>query len=196
METGAAAAKQTLQRSEIELGRKFLEQTRARVIGATDGLSEEQWNFKTDAGRWSIAEIVEHMVIVQERVLGPVMEQLAQSPLASNCDWEQVDGIILHQFTERNMKFMAPEAMCPTGRWTSSEALERLCLNTDSLAGCLEALPDLRQHILEAPPLKAVTQGAYQWMDGYQWVLTVGAHTERHTKQILEIKTGAGFPHN
>jgi hypothetical protein len=31
-------------------------------------------------------------------------------------------------------------------------------------------------------------------MDGYQWILAAAARTERHTKQILEVKAEAGFP--
>jgi hypothetical protein len=33
-------------------------------------------------------------------------------------------------------------------------------------------------------------------MDGYQWVLATAAHTERHTKQILEVKSDPNFPAN
>jgi hypothetical protein len=54
--------------------------------------------------------------------------------------------------------------------------------------------PDLRQHMIEAPPIKAVSKGAFDSMDGYQWVLAAAAHTERHTKQILEVKADAKFP--
>jgi hypothetical protein len=33
-------------------------------------------------------------------------------------------------------------------------------------------------------------------MDGYEWVLTAGAHTDRHTRQILEVKADPRFPLN
>ena len=31
-------------------------------------------------------------------------------------------------------------------------------------------------------------------MDGYQWLLLIAAHCERHTAQILEIKAMPGYP--
>lgn len=31
-------------------------------------------------------------------------------------------------------------------------------------------------------------------LDGYQWVLFISAHSERHTKQINEVKADPGFP--
>ena len=44
----------------------------------------------------------------------------------------------------------------------------------------------LRGHVVEHPALGA--------LDGYQWVLFLAAHSVRHTKQILEVKTEPGFP--
>ena len=82
----------------------------------------------------------------------------------------------------------------PTGRWTPPHTLERLIKNYDRLTDYLVSTPDLRQHSLDAPPLKAVSNGAYQSMDGYEWVLATGAHIERHTKQILEVKADPRFP--
>jgi hypothetical protein len=35
---------------------------------------------------------------------------------------------------------------------------------------------------------------AVQEADAYQWLLFLSAHTERHTKQIEEVKATAGFP--
>ena len=61
------------------------------------------------------------------------------------------------------------------------------------LAASLES-PDLRQHAVEALPLKAISKGEYDKMDGYQWILAAAAHTERHTKQILEVRADANFP--
>jgi len=44
------------------------------------------------------------------------------------------------------------------------------------------------QHVFDHPALGP--------LDGYEWVLAVAAHTERHTKQILEVKADANFPAN
>jgi len=31
-------------------------------------------------------------------------------------------------------------------------------------------------------------------MDAYQWILFIAAHSERHTKQLLEVKADPNFP--
>lgn len=179
---------------ELDHARLYLQQTQTGVIGATKGLSQAQWNFKPAADRWSIAEIVEHMVLTQDIILGPVREQLAKAPAASERDTKQVDAIVINQIPDRTAKFPAPEVLRPTGRWTPAESMDRLRKNYALLTEYLDTTPDLRQHAVDAPPLKAVSKGAYDTMDGYQWILAAGAHTERHTKQILEVKADANFP--
>jgi hypothetical protein len=34
---------------------------------------------------------------------------------------------------------------------------------------------------------------ARQW-DAFEFILLIGAHSERHTKQIEEVKASAGYP--
>jgi len=82
----------------------------------------------------------------------------------------------------------------PAGRWPYAEATARLLRNYESFAEYLESTPDLRQHALPSRPLKAVSNGEFDSMDGYQWILGAAAHTERHAKQILEIKADPNFP--
>src|SRR5271157_4954348 len=159
------------------------------------GLSEAQWTFKPAPDRWSIAEIVEHMIFVQERVLGPLRDQLTTAPaLPTDRDYKLVDAIVVNQFPNRLTKFQAPEFAQPTGRFAAAEALDCLMKNYARLTEYLESTPDLRKHALEALPLKAVSKGAYESMDGYQWILAAAAHTERHTKQVLEVMADANFP--
>jgi DinB superfamily len=51
----------------------------------------------------------------------------------------------------------------------------------------LQSTPDLRAHVSDSPlgPL-----------DGYEWLLFIAAHSERHTKQMLEVKAAPDFPKN
>ena len=50
----------------------------------------------------------------------------------------------------------------------------------------LKTTQDLRQHAVESPLGKK--------LDGYQWVLFIAAHSERHTKKINEVKADPSFP--
>jgi DinB family protein len=191
----ALAAQSGLSPSEIERGNMYLQQTQIGVIGAIKGLSEAQWNFHMPTPAWSIAEIMEHVTFVQERVLGMLRDHLPAAPEGpAERNYALVDAIIINQFPNRLAKFPVPEFAIPKGGVTLSEALERVVSNTRRLAESLEATPDLRRHLLESPPLKAVTKSEYGVMDGYQWILAATAHAERHTKQILEVRADPKFP--
>ncbi len=164
------------------------------MIGATKGLTDAQWNFKPAPDRWSIAEVLEHIVLAQELIAGPVRDQLASAPAAApRSDSKAVDAVIVSKMPDRLAKFKAPQIIEPTGRVTPKEALERLDKNVARLSQLLDT-PDLRSHIIDAPALKAISKGEYDTMDGYQWILAAAGHTERHVKQMLEVKADPHFP--
>jgi hypothetical protein len=190
----AWAAELKVTSSELDRARLYLQQTQDEVVGATKGLSPAQWNFKPVPDRWSIAEIVEHMVLAQELILGPIHEQLSKAPAPSEPNTKAVDDAVINLVPDRTAKFQAPDVLQPSGRWKPSVSMERLRKNYAQLTTILETTSDLREHAIEALPLKAVSKGAYDSMDGYQWVLAAAAHTARHTKQILEVRAAPSFP--
>ena len=181
----------------IDLGeaRKYFDETQKRVVDATTGLSPAQWTFKAAPDRWSIQEILEHMVLSQERILGPVREQWAQAPPPEpGRDYRQIDAIVLEKLPDRSRKVKGPDFMEPRGEGTPAEALQRFFRNYERLAAFVESTPDLREHVLESKPLSFVTNGAHTLMDGYQWALTMAAHDQRHLFQMLEVKADPGYP--
>ena len=74
----------------------------------------------------------------------------------------------------------------PTGRSTPAEALARFQKSRTKTIEYLQSTPDLRQHVVDSP--------LGQPLDAYEWLLFIGAHSERHTKQILEVKADPNFP--
>jgi hypothetical protein len=191
--TPALATDQPLTSAELGQAHLYLRQTRAGLHGATKRLSETQWNFKPAPERWSIAEIVEHVMVVQERVLGPISDQLTSAPPPpAGYDYNRVDALVIHNFPDRLVKFPSPIPATLSGE-TPAEALHRFDRNCNLLAESLAA-PGLRNHAIDSAPLKGISKGEYGLMDGYQWILAAAAHTERHTKQILEVVADASFP--
>jgi hypothetical protein len=190
----ASAAELTVSSADMVHARLYLQQTQDLVVGATKGLSKQQWSFKPAPDRWSIAEILEHIVAAQEYVLGPVRNQLAKAPAPAERDIRRVDEVVIDQMPDRTAKFQAPEFLHPTGRCAPADCMERMFKNYAALRKYLETTPDLRQHAIDAPALKAISKGAYDTIDGYQAILLAAAHTERHTKQILEVRADANFP--
>ena len=184
-----------LQYSAIDKAFEYFDYTLKRLVDATSGLTDAQWHFKPSPDRWSIAENIEHLVLVQDRVLGPVREQIAQAPAPPvGRDEEGVDAIILETIPDRSIRAKAPEFLDPTRRWTRAEALERIRRNYERLSDWVGSTADLREHWLESPPLRIVTNGTHAMADGYQWALTLAAHDERHVRQIEEVKADPKYP--
>lgn len=174
---------------------EYIETTRAGLVAATEGLTEDQWKFQPTPECWSIAQILEHVVTTQDMVLGPVCQRLASAPpVPADHDREQIEALIVSRFKDRSRKFKGPEVLMPTGRMAPAEALTRLSANCVRQGEYLASTPGLREHAVESAPLKAVSEGKFQFMDGYQLMLTLAAHVARHTGQILEVKADPQFP--
>jgi len=182
----------TLTDQELEQARLFLQQTQNAVIGATKGLTASQWRFRPAPGQWTIAEILDHVVAAQERIFGPMLGSL--TPNTTVRDYKAVDHLAIHQFPTRLVKFPAPDFFQPKDPAAPAELIERMKANSDRFLHYLVSTPHARQLTGESAPLKAVSGGAYDTMDAYQWVLTAAAHTERHAKQMLEVIADDRFP--
>jgi hypothetical protein len=175
--------------AERENALSYLTQSREGVVAAVKGLSEAQLKFKPAADRWSVAEVVEHLALIEEIVNQGVLGKLSGAP-APTAGWDakKVDAMVLAKVPDRSTKFQAPEPAVPTGRWTPAETLEHFLAGRAQTAAFLKSAPDLRGHVVSHPVFGA--------MDGYEWILAVAAHTDRHTKQILEVKADPAYPKN
>ena len=89
---------------------------------------------------------------------------------------------------DRSRKAQAPPELVPKGRWTPAEALEHFLKSRAETIAFVQSTPDLREHVSDSP--------IGQKLDAYEWLLFIGAHSERHTKQIQEVKSNPGFPKN
>jgi len=96
--------------------------------------------------------------------------------------------MVLARIPDRSRKAQAPEALQPTNRYGSPEAAVKHFVESRSRTlEFLQKTEDLRGHAIDNPPLGAK-------LDAYQWVLFIAAHSERHTKQIDEVKADPNFP--
>ena len=178
---------QEMTKADRERAVKYLEQTRDGVVAATKGLSEAQMKFKAAPDRWSVAETLEHIALAEDFLLQNVTEKIMKAPPgAANRDTAKTDAMVLAMIPDRSHKAQAPPPLVPTGRWTPAETLDNFLKSRAKTISFLQSTPDLRAHVAESP--------LGQPLDAYEWLLFVSAHSERHTKQILEVKADPNFP--
>ena len=183
------APAESLSDADKKSGLAELERTRAAVVQSTKGLSEAQWKFKPAPDRWSVAEVLEHIVVTEEWLLQTTSQKVMQAPAGkADRDYKAADKLVLTAIADRSQKAQAPEPVQPSGRWAPRETLDRFLKARQQTVAFLRSTPGLRDHVTESP--------LGQPLDAYQWLLFISAHCERHTKQMLEVKADPNFPKN
>ena len=167
---------------------KYLEQTRAGVIAATKGLSPAQLNFKAATNKWSVAEVTEHIAAAEDFLMDLIKDKVMTSPGRTNTeDVKAIDEMVMKMIPDRSHKVSAPEPLQPNNRFGSTkESLKHFRASRAKTIAFLKTTEDLRGHAMNSPLGKQ--------FDAYEWVLMIAAHSERHTKQINEVKADPAFP--
>jgi DinB superfamily len=175
----------SLSADQIAKASRHLLVTRDVLVASVTGLSALQWSFRPNYDSWSIAEILEHLVLIEGRVHA-IIGNMSSAPEAESGEKQiEMDDLILNEVPKRSTKVKAPEPVCPEGRWIGEEALECFLTNRERTMQLLAA-PLLRGRVRPHP--------LFGPWDGYQWLLATGSHTARHTDQIREIKADIHFP--
>ena len=161
-----------------------LDNARATLRGAIDAVPPAMQRQRPAADRWSAAEVLEHLPLVELIFGGRIV--IALETARTGLSPEAQPRAPLPDAVERRMgdrvnKRQAPEPARPTGTvdiatgWTTLEG-HHAHLRA-ALAGC-DGLA-LSQVTLDHP--------FFGTMNVYQWVELMAAHEGRHTEQIREI---------
>ena len=176
-----------LSQKDRDFAMSYLHATRKQVLDAVDGLTEAQWKFKQADDRWSVAQVLEHIVVTERALLGMV-QKTASGPASPVPEASKVkDEDIMKMISSREKKVQAPEQLRPTGSLgTGASEIEQFKQTRDTTINYVRTTnDDLRAHSGKSP---------LGQVDCVQWLLYIGAHSERHLAQILEVKADPKFP--
>ena len=167
---------------------KYLTETRDAVERSVNSLTEAQWNFKPSAERWSILDVLEHLVIFDTYTYQVIRSMKDLPPDESTHDPLEIEHFLLRTISDRSKKLQSPVPGHPTGRWKSTEAIEQFLLARARIQELLEKSPYLRGRIVPNP-----LYSSPNW-DGYSWIIASALHSARHIMQIEELKSDPSFP--
>ncbi|HYO91077.1 MAG TPA: DinB family protein [Pyrinomonadaceae bacterium] len=163
-----------------------IDETRARLGERLAGLSTAQENFRPAQGGWSIAEIVEHLAILESRLLGlltMMVSKAEKAGLQRSATASDFVPVSLDEIVERSLKekYTAPETAQPQGGVSIKDSLERLRQSRVSLRAL--------QPRFEATDLTSARypHPAFGPLDAYQWLVMIGVHEDRHLRQIESL---------
>ncbi len=178
-----------ISKKEKKFAIAYLEDTRNDLANTINGLSEDQFNFKSAEDRWSVKECLQHIAITENSLWQWCETTIKAAPAPEKrAEIKTTDEQLIKMITDRSQKFQAAPEMKPeksiyttaldafNGFKSSRETLIKYVKNTKE---------DLRNHI---------TQGPMGSVDAYQLILFIGAHSNRHTQQIAEILADPNFP--
>lgn len=154
-----------------------LDRVREEILGSASNLSDEQLNEVVVEGSWSIAQVLEHLYIMEEKIVEQILLALNEE------EHEEPGTFPLHFVTDRTKKIDAPEYLIPSSNFHRLDELK------EKLAASRASLKQIAQeHNEEELNQKTFTHRRFGVLSINQWIALVGYHEQRHIGQIEEIK--------
>ena len=180
------------------------EAVRRRLFARLENLNDVQQTFRPADDAWSIAEIMEHLSIIEKnmvQLMGMLLAKTESAAAAANVgahdagDASPAGGARPFQpfsmdaliDTVKDKKLTAPEQMRPGGQISLADSLA-------ALQATRAAIESLRPR-LEAADLSVAAYPHPFWGDLNlaQWLAFIGLHEGRHLKQVERLMAVPGF---
>jgi uncharacterized damage-inducible protein DinB len=163
----------------------YLDSERVALRDAVELVPTELRDQQPGPDRWSVAQVLQHLVIIEKRIGMGMTKWVADAKAAGVGPEVETSSVLnsldLALIADRSRRRNAPDEVRPNGdleaasAWTALEqtraALRAAVLPADGLA--------LGEVIQPHPVLGPINL--------YQWLLFVGSHETRHTGQVREI---------
>jgi len=172
----------------------LIAESQETFLGLLAGVSDEQWDFKSDPDRWSIGECAEHIMRSNESLFASAKEALDSEP---DPNWfEKTKGkteFLVRVMPNRNAGgaggATAPQEVRPTGDVSRAEIVQRFrALYKEIGALALKSEGPVKSHT------KKHSFPAFGDLNAYDWAIYVPLHTIRHSKQMIEVMETNGYP--
>ena len=162
-----------------------LDQARATLRSAVDAIPSAQHQQRPAPDRWSAAEVLEHLTLVERIFSGRIVKAIEDARAAGLASEAQprapLPDPIEERMKDRVNKRQAPDTARPTGTVDVAAGWAALESTHATLRAALTGANGLA--------LSEVTldHAFFGTMSVYQWVELIAAHEGRHTEQIREM---------
>jgi len=165
----------------------LLESSAARFSELVQSLSVSEWDAQPVGDAWSIAQICEHVGLVEVGSGKLIARKLFETPATEEMLLEARDKerIIKKMMRDRaGTARKAPDFVTPTGKWRTREELL-----SDFWQWRGSTIAMLSDPVRE-PRFFAAKHPVWGMLDGTGWGLFLATHLERHLEQIAERRSG------
>ena len=157
---------------------KRLDAVHEKLLNAVSSLEPQLYSERPSEGEWSVAEIVHHLCLVENRVTKELEAAIAREPRRVGVLRRLLPTSIV---SLRAIRVKAPKAMNPLdapARDVAIENFDRIRSNLKTL--CATHGEERFRHLVFKHPFLGE-------IDGVATVSFVGYHEQRHYKQIREV---------
>jgi hypothetical protein len=157
---------------------------RARLKELVSTLTDEQTSALPEGEKWTVAQIIEHIAMVDEGAMRICAKLLREAEAAG----KSADGsvVISDNFREKGaeiagIKVNAPERVQPTGVRSIAESIAKLDENTEQLEKMKLIFESVDGTELKFP------HPFFGDISAQEWLALKGGHEMRHIKQIEKV---------
>ncbi len=163
---------------------RYVDDRRAELESAAARLPYERWTERPSAASWSVAQVFDHLHLSESGIARLVAKRITRAKeagLGAETSTESVMGSLDFFPVVGGPKRQAPEIVVPRAEARAPEVHDalrrsRLDLHAAIREGDGLALADVM-----------ATHPALGVINLYQWILFVGQHEARHTRQVEQI---------
>jgi hypothetical protein len=165
---------------------RHLDENRAVLRAAVDGVPRNVRETRPAPDRWSVAEVLEHLTRVETGLTRLLTKRLAEADTTSafppDAETSSVVATINNELlVDRRHKITAGERVAPTGEMTADTAWAALETSRQGLKALVSSYEgrDISSVTLPHPVLGPI--------NAFQWFVFIGTHEARHARQITEV---------
>jgi hypothetical protein len=179
----------SISKKERKYATTMMKDHKMAVMQTIKGLSDAQLNFKPSADSWSVKECMYHIAVTEKMIwemMQGAMKGAATPDKRSEIKMTDEQVVAAVESREKKVKTFTPMEPQNTPYKSMEEAVAAFKeMRAEHIKYVKTTTEDLRNHMTQLP---------FGTVDCYQMSLFMTAHTERHRKQMEEVKANPNFP--
>lgn len=164
----------------------YLDVHRRQLLDTIASVPAQMRDTRPGEGRWSVAEVVEHLALIESRIAGLLSMKMAEARANGvGADTETSSVVATFDSTDsvidRSRKIDAPATGQPSGSLNAEAGMRALEKSRAAMVAALRGANGTSlERVTQAHPVLGT-------LNMYHWMVATALHEDRHAAQIREI---------
>ncbi|MEO6210304.1 MAG: DinB family protein [Gemmatimonadaceae bacterium] len=164
----------------------YLDVHRRQLLDTIASVPAKVRDRRPGEGRWSVAEVVEHLALIEQGIAGLLSRKVAEARangVGADTETSSVVASFDHsdRVIDRSRKIDVPAELRPSGSLNAEAGMQALEKARAAMAGALRNANGVSlENLTQAHPVLGT-------MNMYHWMVATALHEDRHAAQIREI---------